>query len=202
MRVRSQSPAAPSSASSAASCSGTDPLAPQGAALPFLPTLVTALALGGFGLLCRAPTQPQAVPAPPTEFATRMIEAPTTTGSIAIAPLPGVEAFGRQFPLSTAEAAAPLPPRASRVATVAKHRCASGRCEPPRPAAAQPSEPSAARATTPWTPQRRPDESEDAMPYEALPFAPTAAAMLDGVRNLGNRALTLGGSVAALIASE
>ncbi|MCE4224690.1 hypothetical protein HCU64_13075 [Methylobacterium sp. C25] len=191
--------------------------AARGSALPFLPTLVTALAVGLLSMLCRAPTGPMepAVPTVTAEAAPAGTDGfhPVLPGSETAPAIPAALAFARLHPLTLhaphlAETKAPTT-RPTRSASTNRRSCIGPRCGEARrvetavrtPPAKSISEPEAIPA-----PLRAQSEAdEDMLPTGALPFAATAASWVERARRIGgtvgNGAASLGGSVVELLAS-
>lgn len=172
-------------------------------ALPFLPTLFTAVVIAGLSLLCRQPAdaelpQPAAITsASLTPSMSAGAHPPAEPGSAAA--IPATIAFGQLYPL-TPEAPAlaqAVRPNAPRVASSAKRGCAAGRCEAKKPDTTR-------SATLPQRPETPPPlpfvarDDEDALPTGALPFVPAAASVVDTVRSFGKEAAALGTDAAAL----
>lgn len=191
----------------------------RGAVLPFLPTLVTALVVAAASLLCRPPSAPEVPPAP--SMTTQAgADGFHHAGAATAVSVPAVVAFARLQPpalqaeaaIETDNAARPAT-RPARLATAAGRRpCTGGRCESRRPDAVR-SAAGAARpaaetsAPLPFAPVAEPD-TDEGLPDDALPFAPTAVSWAETVRTVGARiggrvgseAASLGGSVVDLIA--
>lgn len=176
-------------------------------ALPFLPTLFTALVIAGLSLLCRQPAEaelpePTAITAAglPTSAVADTFASANAADAAAAAPIPATIAFGQLYPLTPAS---PLLGQnvkpAPHVASAAKRGCAGGRCEAKRTDTVR----SAANPPRPEAPLPLPfvaREDEDNLPTGALPFVPTAASVIDTVRALGDEAKALGGSVLGTVA--
>ncbi|GEP09407.1 hypothetical protein [Methylobacterium gnaphalii] len=194
----------------------------RGSALPFLPTLVTALAVGLLSLLCHTPSAPEAPPLSMVTAAASMTMPggfhPVLPGSEAMPSVHAAVAFGRlpapvlevpQMADVSPAAKAPATQGANRpVRNAARRPCAAPHCADSRrvdtatrnaPVRAA-SEPEAVPA-----PMRGRGEVDEDLPTGALPFAATAASWVERVRTIGgsvgNGAASLSGSVVDLLAS-
>ncbi|GLS46711.1 hypothetical protein [Methylobacterium brachythecii] len=191
--------------------------AARGSALPFLPTLLTAFAVGLLSLLCSPSSAPVA---PAASVVTAEVSPagadgfhPVLPGSETAPAIPAALAFARLHPLTLhapqlAETKAPAT-RSTRSASASRRACTGPRCvetrrletavrTPPAKAASEPeSAPASMRAQS--------EADEDMLPTGALPFAATAASWVDRARSIGgsvgNGAASLGGSVVELLAS-
>ena len=172
-----------------------DPLSTGRTSLvPFLPTLVTAFAIGGLSLLCREPAaQPPIAPAPSMTMAVVPVSAPTRDA--------------REWPVSLLLAQLPPPvmtePAPASVRVANRRSCAAGRCETRRALAAR-----SAPATTPARPSPEPvlarrdapePERAGTLPDDALPFISAADRVWDAARTLGGRVTTIGSSVSDVL---
>lgn len=162
--------------------------------LPFLPTLVIALALGAASLACREPAP--AAPAPAASVEPRPFHA-AAPAEAALPRPPAAIAFAQYPPrlaLPEAHPAAPPPP-AARIAAAAPLRraCTGQPCTegpPRRPAPAAIVRPSAVEAEA---------GTGDGLPDLALPFAPAARVVGEAAIFVRTGAAALGGSVSVLI---
>ncbi|GJE55452.1 hypothetical protein [Methylobacterium thuringiense] len=201
---------------------GVETLTPgRGSALPFLPTLATALAVAGLSLLCRAPTAPapvapiataRAAPAGADGFHPALVSetAPAIPAALAFARLHPLTLHTPQFADADEPAKAPAV-RPARPAVAARRACAAPRCgearrvdtairTPPAPVRSA-SEP----AAVPEPMRGQAEADEGLLPTGAIPFAATAVFWVEKARKLGSgvgsEAASLGGSVVDLIAS-
>ncbi|GJE28919.1 hypothetical protein [Methylobacterium organophilum] len=169
------------------------------AALPFLPTLLSAAVIAGLSFLCQEPSReagmrerPQVSPAP-----SMTLTEPATTGALAEVPVPAATAFARAFPdpspslAATADEAAARPAPVRTATRRTRRNTTLARGAAPKPAA----EPAAE--------QRSLANSEPGpdLPTGALPFAPTASAVWSAARSLGTGAVNLGSAVVDLVPS-
>ncbi|WP_375454263.1 hypothetical protein [uncultured Methylobacterium sp.] len=161
--------------------------------LPFLPTLVTALALGAASLACREPAP--AAPAPAASVEPRAFHA--AAPAEAAPPRPPAAITFAQYPprlaLPEARAAAPPPPAARIAAAQLRRACTGQPCTegpPRRPAPAATVQPAAVEAQA---------GTGDGLPDLALPFAPAARVVGEAAAFVRTGAASLGGSVSVLI---
>lgn len=193
---------------------------PRSSVLPFIPTLVTALLIGSFSLLCRHPAAPEAVPTDPPAMVSAELSRPGEDGFHGALTrdgsqtgMPGTVAFARFYPIvpeapSERVAAAASKPAPARPARSAKRPCAGSKCgETPRAEAARYAadapRPVDATASVPGkaSPFRIEPRAPVDLPDGALPFAPTAEAVVERVRAMGSETAHLGGTVLGSLAS-
>lgn len=193
---------------------------PRSSVLPFIPTLVTALLIGSFSLLCRHPAAPEAMPADLPALVSSELSRPGEEGFHPSLAREGIEsgvpaalAFARAYPIvpeapSERVAAAASKPAPARPVRSAKRPCSGQKCgenhraeaaryaaDAPRPVDATSSVPSRP------SPFRIDPRAPVELPDGALPFAPTAEAVVDSVRAMGSQTASLGGAVIGSLAS-
>ncbi|WP_375463078.1 hypothetical protein [uncultured Methylobacterium sp.] len=168
--------------------------------LPFLPTLVTALALGAASLLCREPVPAAPVsPAPSASVEPHAFHA-ALPAEAALPRPPAVLAFAQRYPLSPALREPRAAPPTARLATAGpiRHACIGPRCSEgvPRrtdPLAAKPPQPAAAEA----------EAGDGLLPDLALPFAPAFAPAArvagEAAALVRTGAASIGGTVSVLV---
>lgn len=189
---------------------------PRSSVLPFLPTLVTALVIGSLSLVCREPSTPEpgpvALPAIVEAELSRSGQDGLRSGVDTYdtqASVPATLAFARLYPIvpeapSERVATNAGKPAPARIARSAKRPCIGSKCgenhraealryasDAPRPVDATSSVPG---KDSPFRIDPRPPIE---LPDGALPFSPTAEAMVDTVRAMGDGTASLGGAVLA-----
>ncbi|AWN43931.1 hypothetical protein [Methylobacterium durans] len=187
-----------------------------GAALPFLPTLVTALAIAALSLVCREPSQTAPTPER-AQVSSAQISAAASAVEPAFVPViddfafhppaeaaetvrpPAALAFAQVYCLVPAEPRLAAATRPGRVAAAPRRApcSACGEAGPRRSEA-----PPASRAAE--TPAVEPETQEDAfLPRLALPFAPAMRVVDRAVDRAAGYVRTgasaLGGSVSVLV---
>lgn len=193
---------------------GVDRLATgRTAMVPFLPTLVTALAIGGLSLLCREPAAPPPQDLSPGSSAIAPAASMTMAAEVRTPPSGPVRETVEwpaslllsQLPPPAMVEAPPAPMRGA-----ARRPCAGLRCETRRTLAARP-----APAATPARPSPDPALAQrdvpgpdrtgalppDALPEDTLPFVPVADRVWDAARGLGNRVVAMSASVSDALPS-
>lgn len=169
-------------------------------AVPFLPTLATAVVIASLSLLCRQPSAPEPAADPvvvsgasvtSADMFQRPVEAPDPATVI-----PAAITFGQLYPLTPPDGASAAS-RQSPARLAAATRRGAKRGEAVR-SAAIPARTQPEPAPLPF--READDRGGEGLPESALPFAPTAAMVVDTVRALGSDATALGGSVMGSVA--
>lgn len=176
------------------------------AVVPFLPTLLAALAVAGLSVLSRPAPAPGPAPAVPEVVAAASPASPGGDGfhtaaeaAPLIAPLPAATAFARVYPLAAdpvRAVAGPAHPPRPRLAA-GRRPCGAGRCaEAARTAStAARARPEAPPVMPPPLREAAGSDPADGLPEGALPFASQAQAVIDAARALRSGTAMLEGPV-------